>query len=195
VSRSVVGHDPDRHESAGGIAALEFTPPDVEAALGELVTGTEIPDREPAALPQSNHAPPVLFFSRIARLAVGHEDALPSEAIAPWPSRTVFAERTERRETGKESWMKESHGKGPASHPDPESCVDGRKAGSEALTGAHAGQPCTDVELDSGGNIVAGNFIGTDVSGSVDLAGAYSDGILVFGNGKQIGNGAPGDRN
>ena len=37
--------------------------------------------------------------------------------------------------------MKESHGKGPASHPDPESCVDGREAGSEALTGAHAGQP------------------------------------------------------
>ncbi len=37
--------------------------------------------------------------------------------------------------------MKESHGKGPASHPDPESCVDGRKAGSEALTGAQAGQP------------------------------------------------------
>ena len=37
--------------------------------------------------------------------------------------------------------MKESHGEGPASHPDPESCVDGRKAGGEALTGAHAGQP------------------------------------------------------
>jgi hypothetical protein len=37
--------------------------------------------------------------------------------------------------------MKESHGKGLASHPDPESCVDGRKAGGEALTGAHAGQP------------------------------------------------------
>ena len=37
--------------------------------------------------------------------------------------------------------MKESHGKGPASHPDPESCVDGRKAGGEALTGVHAGQP------------------------------------------------------
>lgn len=36
--------------------------------------------------------------------------------------------------------MKESHGKGPASLPDPESCVDGRKAGGEALTGAHAGQ-------------------------------------------------------
>src|SRR5215471_9468360 len=37
--------------------------------------------------------------------------------------------------------MRESHGKGPASHPDPESCVDGRKAGGEALTGAHEGQP------------------------------------------------------
>src|SRR6516165_4211497 len=37
--------------------------------------------------------------------------------------------------------MQESHGKGPTSHPDPESCVDGRKAGGEALTGAHAGQP------------------------------------------------------
>src|SRR5262245_57017508 len=37
--------------------------------------------------------------------------------------------------------MKESHGKGPASHPDHESCVGGREAGSEALTGAHAGQP------------------------------------------------------
>jgi hypothetical protein len=37
--------------------------------------------------------------------------------------------------------MPESHGKGPASHPDPESCVDGRKAGGEALPGAHAGQP------------------------------------------------------
>src|ERR1700747_1521482 len=37
--------------------------------------------------------------------------------------------------------MQESHGKGPASHPDPESCVGGRKTGGEALTGAHAGQP------------------------------------------------------
>ena len=37
--------------------------------------------------------------------------------------------------------MKESYGEGPASHPDPESCVGGREAGGEALTGAHAGQP------------------------------------------------------
>ena len=35
--------------------------------------------------------------------------------------------------------MKESRGKGIASHPDPESCVASRKAGREALTGAHAG--------------------------------------------------------
>ncbi len=37
--------------------------------------------------------------------------------------------------------MKESHREGPASHPDPESCDDGRKVGGEALTGARAGQP------------------------------------------------------
>ena len=37
--------------------------------------------------------------------------------------------------------MKESYRKDPASHPDPESCVGGRKAAGEALTGAHAGQP------------------------------------------------------
>ena len=46
--------------------------------------------------------------------------------------------------------MQESHGKGPASHPDPESCVDGRKAGSEALTGAHAGQPSSCEIIQSG---------------------------------------------
>jgi RNA-directed DNA polymerase len=37
--------------------------------------------------------------------------------------------------------MQESHGKGPASHPDPESCASDRKVAGEALTGAHAGQP------------------------------------------------------
>jgi len=35
--------------------------------------------------------------------------------------------------------MKESHRKGVANRPDPESCVASRKAGSEALTGAHVG--------------------------------------------------------
>ncbi len=37
--------------------------------------------------------------------------------------------------------MQESHGEGIASHTNPESCVDGREAGGEALTGAHTGQP------------------------------------------------------
>src|SRR6476661_5144913 len=37
--------------------------------------------------------------------------------------------------------MQESYRKDPASHPDPESCVGGRKDAGEALTGAHAGQP------------------------------------------------------
>jgi len=37
--------------------------------------------------------------------------------------------------------MQESYRKDPASHPDPESCVGGRKGAGEALTGAHAGQP------------------------------------------------------
>ena len=46
--------------------------------------------------------------------------------------------------------MQESHGKGPASHPDPESCADGRKAGGEALTGAHAGQPLSCEIIHSG---------------------------------------------
>src|SRR5690242_124924 len=36
--------------------------------------------------------------------------------------------------------MKESHGKGVANHPDPESCVASRKAAIEALTGAPAGR-------------------------------------------------------
>ena len=35
--------------------------------------------------------------------------------------------------------MKESYGKGLASHTGPESCAHSRKAGIEALTGAHAG--------------------------------------------------------
>lgn len=46
--------------------------------------------------------------------------------------------------------MEESYGKGPASRPDPESCVDGREAGGEALTGAHAGQPSNCEIMSSG---------------------------------------------
>jgi hypothetical protein len=36
--------------------------------------------------------------------------------------------------------MKESHGKGVANHPDPESCGGHRKVDGEALTGAQAGR-------------------------------------------------------
>lgn len=36
--------------------------------------------------------------------------------------------------------MKESYGKGVANHPGPESCVVGREAAIEALTGVHAGR-------------------------------------------------------
>ena len=36
--------------------------------------------------------------------------------------------------------MRESHRKGLASHPDPESCAVSCKAGCEALTGGHAGR-------------------------------------------------------
>jgi len=42
--------------------------------------------------------------------------------------------------------MKESHRKGPASHPDPESCVGRREAAGEALTGAHA-EPVLSCEI------------------------------------------------
>ena len=35
--------------------------------------------------------------------------------------------------------MREPYGEGLASHTDPESCVVSRKAGREALTGAHVG--------------------------------------------------------
>jgi hypothetical protein len=45
--------------------------------------------------------------------------------------------------------MKESYGKGVASHPGPESCVVSRKAAIEALTGVHAGRPlsCEIIEI------------------------------------------------
>jgi len=38
-----------------------------------------------------------------------------------------------------EVWMKEPYGEGLASHTGSESCAHSRKAGREALTGAHAG--------------------------------------------------------
>jgi hypothetical protein len=46
--------------------------------------------------------------------------------------------------------MRESHDEGRASHIDLESCVDGRKAGGEALTGAHTGRVLSRENCDSG---------------------------------------------
>ena len=42
---------------------------------------------------------------------------------------------------GKESRMKEPHGKGVANRSNPESCAGGGNNAGEALTGAHVGQP------------------------------------------------------
>src|SRR5258708_2702582 len=65
--------------------------------------------------------------------------------------------------------MKESHGKDPASHPDPESCVGGREGAGEALTGAHVGQPSS-CEIRSSGvptplSEAEGNTAGGDMGG------------------------------
>ena len=81
--------------------------------------------------------------------------------------------------------MKESYGKGPASHPDPESCVDGRKAGGEALTGAHAGQPSS-CEIRSSGvptpfNEAEGNT-GSGVTGEPLSDPAQSETLHTRGN-------------
>ena len=64
--------------------------------------------------------------------------------------------------------MKESHRKGVAIHPDPESCMASRKATIEALTGAHAGRvlsceiiatgvptPFSKAEGHTGGGVIA----------------------------------------
>src|SRR5436305_15283849 len=55
--------------------------------------------------------------------------------------------------------MKELYGEGPASHTDPESCVVSRKAGHEALTGAHAG-----------------GALSREISGNQDAGAVYSAG-------------------
>ena len=81
--------------------------------------------------------------------------------------------------------MKESHGEGPASRPDPESCVDGRKAGGEALTGAHAGQPSS-CEIRSSGvptplSLAEGNTVG-GVTGKPPSDPAQSETLRMRGN-------------
>ena len=55
--------------------------------------------------------------------------------------------------------MKEPYGEGLASHTDPESCVASRKAGREALTGAHVG-----------------GVLSREISGNQDADAVYSAG-------------------
>ena len=81
--------------------------------------------------------------------------------------------------------MQESHGKGPASHPDPESCVDGRKAGGEALTGAHAGQPSSCEIIQSGVPTLlseAEGHTGIDATGKPISDPAQSKTLRMRGN-------------
>jgi len=81
--------------------------------------------------------------------------------------------------------MKESHGKDPASHPDPESCVGGRKDAGEALTGAHAGQPSS-CEIRPSGvptplSYAEGNTVG-GVTGKPPSDPAQSETLRMRGN-------------
>src|SRR6202158_2683509 len=63
--------------------------------------------------------------------------------------------------------MKESHRKGVASHPDPESCVGSCKAVGEALTGAHAGW------------VLSCEIIATGVPTSFRMAEGNTDGCAI----------------
>src|SRR5689334_25367544 len=63
--------------------------------------------------------------------------------------------------------MKESHRKGVANHPDPESCVASRKAAIEALTGAHAGR------------VLSCEIIATRVPTSFRMAEGDTDGCAI----------------
>ena len=81
--------------------------------------------------------------------------------------------------------MKESHGKDPASHPDPESCVGDRKGAGEALTGAHVGQPSS-CEIRSSGaptplSEAEGNTVG-GVIGEPSPGPAQSETLCTRGN-------------
>ena len=63
--------------------------------------------------------------------------------------------------------MKESYGKGVASHSDPESCVASREAAIEALTGAHAGR------------VLSCEIIATGVPTSFSMAEGNTDGCVT----------------
>src|SRR5262249_2341977 len=81
--------------------------------------------------------------------------------------------------------MRESHGEGPASHPDPESCGSGREASAEALTGAHAGQPLSCEIRQSGAPMLlceAEGHTGSGVTGEPTSGPAQSKTLCMRGN-------------
>lgn len=86
--------------------------------------------------------------------------------------------------------MKEPHGEGLASHPDPESCASGREAEGEALTGAHAGEPLSsEIISDWGADLVRirGRQHGVRREGEACNGPAESETLSMHGN-SQYGN-------
>lgn len=81
--------------------------------------------------------------------------------------------------------MKESYRKGPASHPDPESCVRGGNVADEALTGAHAGQ-VSSCEITKSGTPTplseAEGNTGQDATGEPCTGPAQSQTLSMCGN-------------
>ena len=81
--------------------------------------------------------------------------------------------------------MKESHRKGPANHPDPESCGLAREGGAEALTGAHTGQVLS-CEIKTSRvptplNNAEGHTVGGDI-GEASTDPAQSETLCMCGN-------------
>src|SRR5262249_40974392 len=78
----------------GCIALLDQATPGVEGRHRQIVPGTEGSHTQSTALPLAYPAAPLLLFARIARSTVGHSNALLSEGITTWPSRTHFSGQT-----------------------------------------------------------------------------------------------------
>ena len=81
--------------------------------------------------------------------------------------------------------MKESYGEGLAPHTDPESCVCGRKAGGEALTGARTGQPLSsEINLSRTPTLLseAEGHIGGGVTREPSTGPALSETLCTCGN-------------
>ena len=81
--------------------------------------------------------------------------------------------------------MKESYGEGLAPHTDPESCVCGRKAVGEALTGARTGQPLSsEIKLSRTPTLLseAEGYTGAGVTREPSSGPALSETLCTCGN-------------